>query len=322
MTIKDAIFYTLENLKIPANYQAVTDYIVNNNLSEFGGPTPNSTVSAQLGDFIRKGDGRVGRIKKKDGGFLYYLTKFQDIDLLNGIEVEKENKITDLENYNYSEYSLHKLLSSYLKNNNIYSKTISHEKSKSTKDENQVWTHPDVIGLKLLPYKNKASKDLLQFTNSLNTFELHSYEVKREILSDYDLKKTYFQAVSNSSWATFGYLAAFEINISLFEEMERLNQSFGIGIINLKGNPYESRLLLPPKQNNLDFRTIDKLCNMNPNFQDFIHKTHKLIKADNDYFESTKRDFEVFCDPFFKEPSEYVNYCKSENIPVEDSKDK
>ena len=58
---------------------------------------------------------------------------------------------------------------------------------------------------------------------------LFSYEIKKEINTDYELKKSYFQAVSNSSWANYGYLVAFEISDNLKDEMERLNQSFGIG---------------------------------------------------------------------------------------------
>lgn len=34
-----------------------------------------------------------------------------------------------------------------------------------------------------------------------------------------------FQALSNSSWANYGYLVAFEINEEVMEEMERLNRT-------------------------------------------------------------------------------------------------
>ena len=84
------------------------------------------------------------------------------------------------------------------------------------------------------------------------------------------MKKSFFQAVSNSSLANYGYLVAFEISDSLDEEMERLNQSFGIGIINLKANPYESKMLYQSKYNELDFKTLDKLCKINNDFETFI----------------------------------------------------
>ena len=42
-------------------------------------------------------------------------------------------------------------------------------------------------------------------------------------------------------------------------EMERLSQSFGIGIIELSANPYESKILFTANFKELDFKTIDKL---------------------------------------------------------------
>ena len=41
-------------------------------------------------------------------------------------------------------------------------------------------------------------------------------------------------ALSNSSWANYGYLVTFEINEDLDEEMKLLNNAFGIGIILIK----------------------------------------------------------------------------------------
>ena len=38
------------------------------------------------------------------------------------------------------------------------------------------------------------------------------------------MKKSYFQAVSNSSWANKGYLVALDINTNLYSELERLNK--------------------------------------------------------------------------------------------------
>jgi len=57
----------------------------------------------------------------------------------------------------------------------------------------------------------------------VDTFKISSYELKREINSDAELKKAFFQAVSNSSWANYGYLVALEFSGTLKDEMERLN---------------------------------------------------------------------------------------------------
>ena len=90
--------------------------------------------------------------------------------------------------------------------------------------------------------KNQTTKSLIKSINRGDLFKLSSFEIKKDLNNDSDLKKAFFQAVSNSSWANYGYLVAFDINSSLFDEMERLNQSFGIGIVELKANPYRSRI--------------------------------------------------------------------------------
>ena len=71
---------------------------------------------------------------------------------------------------------------------------------------------------------------MLKATEPKETVHIYSYELKKKIESDYQLKQCYFQALSNSSWANYGYLVTFEINEDLDEEMKRLNNAFGIGI--------------------------------------------------------------------------------------------
>ena len=236
MTIKEAIIKSLEDLNKLANSIEICEYILTNKYYEFSGKTPPATVSAQLGDFIRNGDSRVKRIKQNNGTYSYYLTKNEQnigIEILSGDnETQNEKPIKIKKSKTYEERDLHKLLSSYLKNTDTYSKTIFHEQSNG-KDNNQIWTHPDMIGIKFLNLQTKASQSFLKSINRVDTFKVSSYELKREINSDSELKKAFFQAVSNSSWANYGYLVAFEFSDSLNEEMARLNQSFGIGIIEL-----------------------------------------------------------------------------------------
>ena len=119
--------------------------------------------------------------------------------------------------------------------------------------------------------------------------------------------------MSNSSWANYGYLVAFEINVDLFEEMERLNNAFGIGIIHMQAN--ESRILFPARKNQLDYVTIEKLNNLNKDFNTFIAKLSKVINATKEYTVDAKSSFEKICDSIFKSDEEFEIYCKSHNIP-------
>jgi hypothetical protein len=203
-----------------------------------------------------------------------------------------------------------------LKNTGIYSKTIFHEQSNG-KDSNQIWTHPDMVGISFLTLQTKASQNFLKFMNREDSFKLSSYELKREINSDSDLKKAYFQAVSNSSWANYGYLVAFEFSDSLREEMARLNQSFGIGIIELEANPYRSKILYPATYRELDFKTMDKLCKINSEFEKFIEQTEKLMTAEERYYKSTEKELSEFCDTYLTNDTEIEAYCKERCIPWE-----
>lgn len=320
MTIKEAILKSLEDLIIPKGAFEITDHILKNTYSKFGGETPHNTVSALCGDFIRTGDARVKRIKEK-GTYLYYLSKNEDtidIDHIEKIQHGLVKKNTKVEkSVTFTERDLHKLLSSYLKNSGIYTKTVFHEQS-TNRENNQIWTHPDMVGVRFLNLQTKASQNFLNAINRVDTFKLSSYELKKEISCDSDLKKAFFQAVSNSSWANYGYLVAFEISDNLTDEMERLNQSFGIGIIKLNANPYQSRILFQAKYRELDFKTIDKLCKLNKEFEKFIEQIEKLMTAEERYYKATEKELDEFCDDYFANDTEVQRYCKGKNIPTDE----
>jgi hypothetical protein len=323
MTIKEAILKSLDDINDLTTYMDIYNHIVKNNYYDFGtAKTPASTISALLGDFIRTSDTRVKRIKQEGGTYSYYLAKNEQnigFDVLVGIN--ETVKATDKSNATikhktYEERDLHKLLSSYLKNTGTYSKTIFHEQS-SGKDNNQIWTHPDMVGIKFLNLQTKASQNFLKSINRVDTFKMSSYELKKEINNDSELKKAFFQAVSNSSWANYGYLVAFEFSDSLYDEMGRLNQSFGIGIIELNANPYKSKILYPPTYRDLDFKTIDKLCKINKEFEKFIEQTEKLLTASEKYVSGAEKELDEFCDDYFANDTEIEKYCKDKNIPLD-----
>jgi len=320
MTLKEAVLKSLEEINDITNYLSVYNHIVEKKYYDFGSSkTPTATVSAILGDFIRNGDSRVKRIKSEGGTYSYYLTKNEQnigIEILTGITETVTVKKED-ERKTYNERDLHKLLSSYLKNTGIYSKTIFHEQSTFGKDSNQIWTHPDMVGIRFLNLQSKASQNFIKAINRVDTFKLSSYEIKKEINSDAELKKAFFQAVSNSSWANYGYIVAFEFSDSLTEEIERLNQSFGIGVIELNANPYKSKTLFQAMYRDLDFKTIDKLCKINKEFEKFIEQIEKLMTAEERYYKSTEKELDEFCDDYFANDTEVEKYCKEKQIPTE-----
>lgn len=213
----------------------------------------------------------------------------------------------------FDERSLHKLFCSFLRNRGIYAKTIYHEKSSNKADSAQKWIHPDIIGVQFEDFKNDSTLALLKATEPKNSIHIYSYELKRRIETDSQLKQYYFQALSNSSWANYGFLVTFEVNEDLEEEMARLNNAFGIGIILMQAN--DSKILFPAKEKALDYNTIEKLNNLNPDFCEFIKKLSKVMNASKDYTADAKNSFEKICDRVFESDDDLESYCKEHNIP-------
>lgn len=209
---------------------------------------------------------------------------------------------------------MHSLLCSYLNYNGIIAKTIFHEKSCKA-EEHQKWIHPDIVGVKFIEQKNPICNSLYKVISKKDSLHLYSYELKKKIENDYDLKKCFFQAVSNSSWSNYGYLVSFDINTELKDELARLNHSFGIGFILLKANPYESQVWFEAKTRRLDFTMIDKLCEINSDFKEFIKLVEAILTADDKHFNPSKAALINICDKYPSTDSEIQKYCEEHHIP-------
>lgn len=214
----------------------------------------------------------------------------------------------------YKERSLHRLLANYLMGKNILSKTIFHESS-SRADQAQKWIHPDMVGVEYNEFQEPATRSLLKAAETKEYIALYSYELKRIIENDHQLKEYFFQALSNSSWANYGYLVAFEINEDVMEEMARLNRSFGIGIIKLSPYSDDTTVLFPARKSELDYYTIDKLCRINLDFKSFITKATKVLNAQTEVLEDVKGGLQRFCDKGFSSQEEILAYCNENHIP-------
>lgn len=245
------------------------------------------------------------------------ITKYADEleSLINGITpavITSQQSIAKAEQY--KERSLHRLLANYLLKRNILSKTIFHESSNRA-DQAQKWVHPDMVGVEYNEFQESATRSLLKAAETKEYMNLYSYELKRSIDNDHQLKEYFFQALSNSSWANYGYLVAFDINEDIMDEMERLNRAFGIGVIKLSPYSNDTTILFQARKNELDYYTIDKLCRINPDFNNFITKSAKVITAQSDVLEDVKGGLQRYCDKGFASEDEILAYCNENHIP-------
>ncbi len=158
------------------------------------------------------------------------------------------------------------------------------------------WNYPDIVGV-YFPQNDRHKNykietlEFLQHTGQ-NSYKLFSFELKKE-LGFSNLKESYFQAVSNSSWANEGYLVVFDVDDEVLNELRRLNQSFGIGVIKLESEISNSKILLPAKEREIDIPTLNMLVEQSPDdFKPFMEKLNKQIEKGLD----TAVDMENFFD--------------------------
>jgi hypothetical protein len=161
----------------------------------------------------------------------------------------------------------------------IYTKTIQH--SKSGKGEFGEWIHPDMVGC-YFPL-DEWKTEVVDFSSAIGyiSIKLFSFEIKRE-LNFSNLRESFFQAVSNSSWANEGYLVASEISNDedFRNELKRLSTSFGIGVIKINiDDPDSTETLFPAKfKQYLDWDAINKVT-INSDFKEFLKRIQNDISS-------------------------------------------
>jgi len=206
----------------------------------------------------------------------------------------------------YMERALHPLLAYFAYSNTtfnrgrqIYTKTILHEKSRPSGPSE--WVHPDMVGV-YLPLED-WNKSLIEFNRATDkgAVRLYSFEIKRAIDRG-NYRESFFQAVSNSSWANEGYLVAAEIQQrdDLLAELERLSNSFGIGLIRLDLEDIDSSSVQYSATHRpyLDWELMNKLCEANQDFEAFIRD----VKTDYDGGKIHKSEY----DPILSDPEAHI----------------
>ena len=188
------------------------------------------------------------------------------------------------EKYDYRESQLHSFLAHFIHMQfGARSKTIRH--STSRKNEFGEWVHPDMIGVYYPEWRDEVL-DLSQMTGGF-AVKLYSFEIKKE-LSFANLRESFFQAVSNSSFAHEGYLVAADISTDedFRSELRRLSASFGIGIIELDiEDPNASHVMVPAKEREaLDWDALNKVA-MNKDVQDLLKRIGTDLRAKEVRFE-------------------------------------
>jgi len=299
----------LKTAPAPLTYQQMWEHAEKSGLTakiKTKGKTPWDSLGARVYVDVRDNpDSKFVKVGKRPARFFLKNRKDELSDaLLEKIEIAEVKKRAPRTTYH--ERDLHPLLTyfayaspAFSRGRSVLTRTIFHETSKR-KGLNE-WLHPDLVGV-YLPLED-WQQDVIEFNQLLgnNSVRLFSFEVKKA-LGKGNYRESFFQAVSNSSWAHEGYLVAADItqDDDLLAELERLSASFGIGIVHLDLSDFDSSTVVFPARSreSLDWETVNKLCDQNKNFAKFIQD----VKID---FES-KRVHRSEYDPVIKDPAAHI----------------
>lgn len=143
------------------------------------------------------------------------------------------------------------------------------------------WLYPDVVALEALTMGlNKEVIEAVKQSGERRA-RLWSFEAKR-LLNRSNVREAYFQAVSNSSWASFGYLVAAEIEgADTLKEIQMLYSVHGIGLIELDiSSPTESVVRIPARERmTIEWSMCSRLADENRDFQNYIRKVRQFYQT-------------------------------------------
>lgn len=223
----------------------------------------------------------------------YYFTSLSDSAEVAAVEDVVVESSTDSLQSKLDEHGLYPLLSRYLwEEFGLYSKRIDEKRSSNKRGPNgNRWLYPDVVGMEDLGAEwHQEVRDCVTQYSDKRT-KLWSFEAKL-LINRSNVRECFFQAVSNSSWASFGYLVAAEVGgQDTLKELRMLFAAHGIGFIKLDvENPAESQVLIPARERDeIDWDMANRLATENKDFLDFV----KLVKQFYQTGEARAKDWDV-----------------------------
>ncbi|WP_120877554.1 COG2958 family protein [Helicobacter pylori] len=237
---------------------------------DYGGNTPNQSVSASIYTALNKGED-LPFLKTQEKPVLIALKSTAKEPILN---TQKPSAPSAKIMHERNLHAFLTYMACHNENLKCYTKTIFHEGSLKSPKGMDRWLYPDMVGVRFL-HAELSNENLIAFSKKFDTLpvKLVSFELKKEI-SVNNCRECYFQAISNSSWANEGYLVGHHIathDPKLMDLLKRLHASFGIGVIDLRTDEDKSVILLNAKyKEKIDYTVASELSEKNSKFRDFL----------------------------------------------------
>jgi hypothetical protein len=215
----------------------------------------------------------------------YYYSEKSDIAEVAAAESTAGTPTADTNDAKRGEHAMYSLLSRYLLDEfGVYSKRVDEKRSSNKRGPNgNRWLHPDVVGMEDLGAEwHQEVRDCVSQYSDKRT-KLWSFEAKL-LINRSNVREGFFQTVSNSSWANFGYLVAAEIEgQDTLKELRMLFAAHGIGLIKLEmDNPSDSQVLIPAREKtDIDWDTANRLATENKDFMEYVNLVKQFYQTGN-----------------------------------------
>ena len=212
----------------------------------------------------------------------YYYSEMSDSAEVAAVEKAAAMPADDTGQPKIGEHALYPLLSQYLQEEfGLYSMRIDEKRSSNKYGSNgNRWLHPDVVGMEDLGADwHQEVRDCVNQYSDKRT-KLWSFEAKL-LINRSNVRECYFQAVSNSSWANFGYLVAKDISEDTRKELQMLFAAHGIGVIKLDvDNLPESQVLIPARERDeIDWDMVNRLAKENKDFLKYVKRVRQFYQT-------------------------------------------
>lgn len=195
---------------------------------------------------------------------------------------EQEIVVADVQQ---RELDLYPVLAHYMGvEHRVHIKRIDERRASNNRGRNgNQWLYPDLVGMEVLSegWHPELQDCARQYAEKRT--RLWSFEVKKSLNSS-NIRESFFQTVSNSSWANLGYLVAAEIvGSDTMKELRLLSALHGIGIIELETkNPTESQIIIPAKERvDIDWDNLNRLAVENKDVIDYVKLVRQFYQTND-----------------------------------------
>ena len=271
----------LEANGFPMTGEEIWKYKLEHGLdTSVGGKTPWRTLQAQIYmDIKEKGENSDFYQDSKRPVRFFLSKRSNKVPSAEGEPQEKKIIKNHPNKINRIEIKMHPFLVYFLSTDShfrCHSLTINASKAPKGNQGANIWRYPDIVGVHY-PFDDDYDPEVRSLFARLeqNLIKLFSFELKFE-LNVGNLRESFFQAISNSTWANEGYLVASTIPDDVRDELRSLSRSFGIGVIHLDmENPAQSEIIFPSGYKEYIDGDAVNILSDNTDFKRFITQVNK-----------------------------------------------